>query len=101
MSTIGERNLWWYLAVCGTLLALVRSFIIPKALTDEPADVLRKCAQHTHYMPKRWRNREHTVSVYDEFALLFQNSVVLFVHEIMGIVVTPFILPVLPLMHHT
>merc|ERR1711977_368865 len=48
--------------------------------------------EHTHYYPKRWRRKVHTYDVYDDFGTLFPYKIVAFLHEILSILVVPFVL---------
>mmetsp|Transcript_28753 Transcript_28753/g.66354 ORF Transcript_28753/g.66354 Transcript_28753/m.66354 type:complete len:759 (-) Transcript_28753:221-2497(-) len=89
---IWDRNLWWFLGVFGTALAWSRTFIISTHTYFEPAKMLSQVTQETHYMPKRWRSKAHKIEVYNEFAELFPYKVTLFVQEVLGVFVTPFVL---------
>ena len=89
------RNLLWYTALCGTLLALSRALIIdddPGARPPAPDAAMAAVVAHTHYLPRRWRNAAHTRGVHDEFASLFPLAVVTLVEEVASIFLAPALL---------
>jgi len=48
--------------------------------------------QHTHHMPKVWRDKLHTLEVLGEFTQLFQYKIVAFAIELISVLLAPFIL---------
>lgn len=89
------RNLLWYTALCGTLLALSRALIIdddPGARPPAPDAAMAAVVAHTHYLPRRWRNAAHTRGVHDEFASLFPLAVSTLVEEVASIFLAPALL---------
>jgi autophagy-related protein 9 len=69
-----DRNLFWYAAIFGTILAVSRSLITEEYTVFDPEAVMQYTARYTHYMPKHWRGKANTDSVRAEFEALFQVS---------------------------
>eukprot|EP00735_Rhodelphis_limneticus_P008705 TRINITY_DN2204_c0_g1::TRINITY_DN2204_c0_g1_i1::g.6795::m.6795 TRINITY_DN2204_c0_g1::TRINITY_DN2204_c0_g1_i1::g.6795 ORF type:complete len:643 (-),score=90.70,sp/Q8RUS5/ATG9_ARATH/39.49/7e-154,APG9/PF04109.11/8.2e-128,DUF4231/PF14015.1/1.3e+04,DUF4231/PF14015.1/0.033 TRINITY_DN2204_c0_g1_i1:613-2541(-) len=86
------QKLWWYIAVFGGILAVSRALVEPRDYVFKPVEALETVAKNTHYMPKRWRGNEHTLTVRNEFAELYEFKVVIFFMELFGIIFTPLIL---------
>ncbi len=89
------RNLLWYTALCGTLLAVSRALIIdddPSKRPPAPDAALAAVVAHTHFMPRRWRNAAHTRDVHDAFAALFPYAVASLAEEVTSIFVAPALL---------
>ena len=95
-AVLWGRNLIWYTAVCGALLAASRALIVdddPSSRPPQPAEAMRAVVASTHYLPRRWRNREHTRSVQAEFCRLFPLHAGALANELLGILfVTPWLL---------
>jgi len=87
-----DRTLLWYLAVFSALLAGSRAMVPEKSVYPSPALVMAEVQKHTHYSPPHWRGRTHTREVHGEFAFMYPNRLALFLHEILSVAVTPFIL---------
>ena len=58
----------------------------------DPEASLRYVAQFTHYLPSSWNGRLHTVEVKNEFCELYSLKIVIIMHELLSLVLTPFIL---------
>ena len=89
------RNLLWYTALCGTLLALSRALIVddePGAPPRAPDAALAAVVAHTHHLPRRWRNAAHTRAVRDDFAASFPLAVVALAEEVASIFLAPALL---------
>ncbi|ESW16910.1 hypothetical protein PHAVU_007G194300 [Phaseolus vulgaris] len=87
------RNLLWYAAIFGTINALRwAAFTDKELLVTDPKGTMSTVVDHTHYMPKRWRGKESTEMVRNEFETLFQYSVMMLLEEMTSIFVTPFLL---------
>jgi autophagy-related protein 9 len=89
------RNLLWYTALCGTLLAVSRALIIddePGARPPAPEAAMAAVVVHTHYLPRRWRNAAHTRAVHDEFSALFPYAVAALAEEVTSIFLAPALL---------
>lgn len=72
MQILG-RNLLWYAAIFGAITALKRvAFTDNEVLVTDPEGAMSMVVDHTHYMPKRWRGKESTEMVRNEFETLFQ-----------------------------
>uniref|UniRef100_A0A7N1A131 Autophagy-related protein 9 n=1 Tax=Kalanchoe fedtschenkoi TaxID=63787 RepID=A0A7N1A131_KALFE len=86
------RNLFWYAAVFGTITAISRAAIVDELLVLDPEGTMSLVVQHTHYMPKRWRNKVHTERVRTEFETLFQYTGMMLLEEMASIFLTPYLL---------
>ena len=88
----GRQTVWW-LALLGVLLAISRSLIVePSTASFDPGLALFEVAAHTHYMPRHWRGRAHSLEVQDEFQSLFRYRAALFLEELSSVVLTPVLL---------
>ncbi|KAG2327640.1 hypothetical protein Bca4012_036648 [Brassica carinata] len=86
------RNLLWYAAVFGTITAISRAAVSDELLVLDPVGTMTAVVQHTHYMPKRWRGKEHKDDVRLELETLFQYTGMMLLEEIASIFITPFLL---------
>ena len=89
------RNLLWYTALCGTLLAVSRALIAdddPGAKPPAPDAAMAAVVAHTHYLPRRWRNAAHTREVHEQFSTLFPYAVSALAAEVTSIFVAPALL---------
>lgn len=86
------RNLLWYAAVFGTITAISRAAVTDEILVLDPEGAMSLVVQHTHYMPKRWRGKEHSELVRLEFETLFQYTGMMLLEEMVSIFLTPFLL---------
>jgi autophagy-related protein 9 len=89
------RNLLWYTALCGTLLALSRALITdddPSARPPAPEAAMTAVVAHTHFMPRRWRNAAHTRQVHEQFSALFPYAISALASEVTSIFVAPALL---------
>ncbi|KAK9829634.1 hypothetical protein WJX72_006986 [[Myrmecia] bisecta] len=86
------RNLVWWLALVGVVLAISRAFIQEAGTAFEPEMALLEVVAHTHYLPRHWRGRAHTREVQEQFQGLFQFKALLFLEEMASILLTPFVL---------
>lgn len=90
---LGDKNLLWYTAVFSAALAVSRSLIPePEDAMFDPEGAMRVLVAYTHYMPNSWRHRCNTYDVRDEFLTLFRFRVELFVQEILGVFLAPYVL---------
>ncbi|KAJ4903516.1 autophagy 9 (APG9) [Raphanus sativus] len=76
------RNLFWYAAVFRTITAISRAAVSDELLVLDPVGTMAAVAQHTHYMPKRWRGKENK----DDYTGM------MLLEEIASIFITPFLL---------
>eukprot|EP00899_Mesostigma_viride_P007400 jgi/Mesvir1/16661/Mv12272-RA.3 len=86
------RGLVWYAAICGTILAVSRSFVADEPLPFQPEAIMEELAKHSHFFPRRWRGRCHTEEVHREFEEMFQYKAVQFLEEMLSVFATPVIL---------
>eukprot|EP00164_Ancoracysta_twista_P002022 GFYU01002665.1.p1 GENE.GFYU01002665.1~~GFYU01002665.1.p1 ORF type:complete len:689 (-),score=208.18 GFYU01002665.1:60-2126(-) len=86
------RNLLWYIAIFSGAIALTRGYIVVEGKKLDPETAMKKLYLHTHYMPKHWRGKCHTEEVRKEFSQLFVLKPWIFLQEIAGVILTPFIL---------
>ncbi|EIE20298.1 APG9-domain-containing protein [Coccomyxa subellipsoidea C-169] len=86
------RNLVWWAATLGIVLAVSRAFIAEAGVAFEPELALLEVVAHTHWLPRHWRGRAHTQEVQQQFQELFQFKALLFLEEMASIVLTPFVL---------
>ncbi|KAI3424722.1 hypothetical protein D9Q98_008111 [Chlorella vulgaris] len=86
------RQLVWWVAVVGVVLALSRAFVIESETAFDPEVALMEVVLHTHYLPRHWRGRAHTREVQQEFEALFQYKALLFLEELSSILLTPLLL---------
>ena len=95
-----HRNLYWYMGMFAMGLGMVRSFIIQHSNTAEAHEPLLSCISYTNYFPRHWRElRLTSIEVHNEFTDLFMLNVAIpglhrsiFVQEMLGVIITPFIL---------
>lgn len=86
------RNLVWWAAVLGVILAISRGFITEPGTAFDPELAMLEVVAHTHYLPRHWRGRAHTREVQQQFMALFQFKALLFLEEMASIILTPFVL---------
>ena len=93
---IWDRSLWWWLAAFSALLAISRSFIhtSPSAspTPTSPALTFASLVSYTHYHPRQWRGREHTVAVMRDVSAMYTSKLKLFAYEILALLACPFVL---------
>ena len=53
---------------------------------------MQKIAAHTHYFPITWKERCHTSEVRATFEALYQHKARIFLHELAGVLLCPWIL---------
>ena len=87
-----DRTVLFYLGVFGTVWAVARGSVPEENLVFDPEYTLTNVTEYTHYVPSHWRGRLHSNEVRAEFALLYKMKVVIFLEEILGFLLTPFIL---------
>lgn len=87
-----HRTLLWYLGVFGVILAVARGMIPPDNHAFDPARHMQEVIHYTHYCPDSWRGQLHSQTVLAQFGQLFQLKLMVFAQELLGVVLTPFIL---------
>lgn len=99
-AVLWGRNLLWYTALCGSLLAVSRALISDGDADGgggtgqqyEPEAAMAEVVRHTQYFPKRWANAVHTPAVQREFQHLFQFQALLFCEEMLSVLIAPLLL---------
>ncbi|KAI9189206.1 autophagy protein atg9 [Blastocladiella emersonii ATCC 22665] len=91
-----ERTPVFYLGVLGSLLVVVRGMrggdadVTPRF---DPARDLREAIEHLHYCPRRWLAWGlHSDRVRAEVAVLAPARIMVYVHELLGVVCAPLVL---------
>lgn len=87
-----HRTLLWYLGVFGVVLAVARGMIPPDNHAFDPARHMQEVVHYTHYCPDAWRGQLHSQVVLAQFGVLFQLKLMVFAQELVGVLLTPFIL---------
>jgi autophagy-related protein 9 len=88
----GKTVLFW-LGIFGTMFVLFRN-----AATDDDDDLwdpevaMEAVVYHTHYCPDSWKGRLYTEEVRREFSSLYKLEALLFLEEVVGSFITPFML---------
>jgi autophagy-related protein 9 len=86
------RSVLFYLTVFTSVYAATRNSGSDEYLTFEPEYALSKVLDCIHYRPNHWKDRLHSDEVRREFAQLYQMKVLLFIQEVLGVIITPFVL---------
>ena len=86
------KSIIWYLGLMGAVLAISRAFIPDAMRAHDPSKLMEAIAEHTHYLPKHWRNRLHTENIHREFSQLYNYKFSILLHELISVLTTPFIL---------
>lgn len=98
VDVLGRSGLWWA-GVLGVALAAARALVPDTHALHEPRAHLHMMARHTHYFPPAWRGMEHRAVVRDQVFADFPYRLRTYLHEALGVVVTPlllwFVLPTL------
>ncbi len=87
-----EKTVLFYLGIFGALWGFMNGSIPEENLVFEPEYALRNVIEYTHYMPNTWQDRLHSDDVKREFSTLYQPKIVIFLTEVFGILITPFVL---------
>ncbi|KAI0647440.1 APG9-domain-containing protein [Trametes meyenii] len=87
-----HRTVLFYITVFGSMLAVARGMIPEENRVFDPEELMREVVQYTHYMPDEWKDELHSKKVHAEFGQLFQMKVVVFAHELLSVILTPFVL---------
>jgi len=91
-AKIGDRNLLWYLAIFGMMIAAARPFVVDRHTNFEPDQAFARVVEQTHYYPSRWRGKVHSPDTYDAFSTMFPLKIQTFFNEIISIFVVPLML---------
>ncbi|KAI9708304.1 MAG: autophagy protein atg9 [Bogoriella megaspora] len=87
-----DRNALFYITILTAIFAASRNAVPEETFVSDPELHLREVIERIHYKPSRWEDRLHSVEVRNEFASLYQVKPVLFLEDLIGNLLTPFIL---------
>ena len=73
-------------------MAVCRGLIPDENQVIDPPKAMEDVVQQTHYLPKSWRNKVHTMNIYSQFTSLFDFKANLLFIELLSVLFTPFIL---------
>ncbi|KAJ2719892.1 autophagy protein atg9 [Coemansia sp. Benny D115] len=88
-----HRTVLFYIGLFSAILAAARG-MIP---TDEqgylhPAWIIRDALEDLQYMEPEWRGKLDTTQVRRDFESLFTYKLVIFAHELLGVITAPFVM---------
>jgi len=86
------RNLIWYLTITGAIAALSRALVPDENATFQAEKYMRKLEVDLYFISKRWLEKAHTLQVRDEFLALFKPRLIVLLEEMLGVLITPFML---------
>ena len=86
---LGRSGLWW-LAVCGSALALFRAFLPEDHFVFQPEHYFEEVSSHTHYLPDHWADCRSPVVV-SQFNTLFPYQIQILLLECVSVLVVPLI----------
>lgn len=100
------KSALFYILIFGTIWAITASSAgeSPHDMSNQPSAAasptfvydpeasLRYVAQFTHYLPASWNKKLHTIQVKNEFCELYSLKIIIILHEILSLVLTPYIL---------
>ncbi|TPX48763.1 hypothetical protein SeMB42_g00331 [Synchytrium endobioticum] len=86
------QTVLFYIGVFGGVAAVARGMVPEETQVVAPEPLFREVVEFTHYLPSDWRGKLHTEEVRNEFGVLFEYKIVLFLHEILSVVFAPLIL---------
>ncbi|KAJ2640517.1 autophagy protein atg9, partial [Coemansia sp. RSA 1694] len=89
----GHRTVLFYIGLFSAILAASRG-MIPAEEQEylHPAWIIRDALEDLQYMEPEWRGKLETTMVRRGFESLFTYKLVIFVHELLGVVTAPFIM---------
>ncbi|KAI5952562.1 ATG9 [Candida jiufengensis] len=106
------KSVLFYISIFGTLWAITSSpsssassssnttndqvpqqqhFSSNKIVYD-PESNIRYVSKFTHYLPKKWNKKLHTIQVKNEFCELYSLKIIIIINEILSVLLTPFLL---------
>jgi len=86
------KNLLWYLTITGAIAALARALVPDENSVFQADKWMRKLEVHLYFISKRWLEKAHTLHVRDEFFALFKPRLIVLIEEMLGVLITPFML---------
>ncbi|KAI7971633.1 hypothetical protein EIK77_002634 [Talaromyces pinophilus] len=87
-----DRTVLFYLGLFGSVWAIARGLVPEETDVFDPEFALLEVTNFTHYRPNHWAGRLHSDEVRQEFAMLYQMKIVIFLEEILSMIFTPFVL---------
>lgn len=87
-----DRTVLFYLGVFGSVWAVARGLVPEETDVFDPEYALVEVTDFIHYRPAHWTGRLHSDEVRQEFAMLYQMKIVIFLEEILSMIFTPFVL---------
>jgi autophagy-related protein 9 len=92
LHIIENKSALWFLGILGGIITICRAYRPDENFIFEPIKTMNNVVKYTHYMPENWKNKCHTEYVACIFKRLFDYKIVLFINEILGVIIVPFIL---------
>ncbi|KAJ1720576.1 autophagy protein atg9, partial [Coemansia biformis] len=88
-----HRTVLFYIGLSSAVLAAARG-MVPTDHQEylHPAWIMRDVLEDLQYMEPAWRGRLDTTRVRREFEVLFSYRLLIFAHELLGVVTAPFIM---------
>ncbi|KAJ2082740.1 autophagy protein atg9 [Coemansia sp. RSA 988] len=88
-----HRTVLFYIGLFSAVLAAARA-AVPSDDQEylHPAWIIRDVLEDLQYMDPAWRGNLHSARVRSEFSVLFSYKLLIFAHELLGVVTTPFIM---------
>ncbi|PIA18431.1 APG9-domain-containing protein, partial [Coemansia reversa NRRL 1564] len=88
-----HRTVLFYIGLFSAVLAAARS-AVPADDQEylHPAWIIRDALEDLQYMDPAWRGNLHSTRVRSEFSALFSYKLLIFAHELLGVITTPFIM---------
>jgi autophagy-related protein 9 len=88
---INGRPVIFWLGALGMIWGVARGLVPQTRAVEDPEDWLMAANIHTRYVPSSWNGRLNTYEVQQEFASLYKLEIVMFLEEVAGIILTPWI----------
>lgn len=87
-----DKTSIWFIGICSIILAVCRTSIPDEYQVFIPEKFMNKIILYTRYIPDIWKNNFHTISVKNDFALLFQHRITYIIEELCSIILVPYLL---------
>jgi autophagy-related protein 9 len=87
-----HRTVLFYLGVFGSILAVARGMVPDEHRVFDPELLMTEVISYTHYMPDPWKDVLHSKKVHQEFGEIFVMKIVIYAHELISVILTPFVL---------
>lgn len=86
------RTVLFYISTLGAIFTVCKNNISSSTYVFDPEASLKYVSQFTHYLPKSWDGRYHSISVKTEFCQLYNLKLVLIGKEICSLILLPWML---------